>query len=57
MAEKFVPYEKMSKKEKRKIDKQQRNDWGGCNPVTKQEPDEKGYRRHEKHRKKELPEE
>lgn len=33
--EKFVPYEKMSKKEKQKLDKIKRRDWNGLNPVTR----------------------
>lgn len=44
---KFVPYDKMSKKEKRKIDAQARNDWGDIDPFTKVIPDkrkEKKYR-------------
>ena len=44
---KFVPYDKMSKKEKRKINSQARNDWGDLDPTTKVVPDkrkEKKYR-------------
>lgn len=44
---KFVPYDKMSKKEKRKINSQARNDWGDLDPTTKVIPDkrkEKKYR-------------
>ena len=32
--EKFIPYEKLSKKEKRKIDQARRQTWGDLNPVT-----------------------
>ena len=32
--EKFIPYEKLSKKEKRKIDQAKRQTWGELNPVT-----------------------
>ena len=32
--EKFIPYEKLSKKEKRKIDQARRQTWGELNPVT-----------------------
>ena len=33
--EKFIPYEKLSKKEKRKIDQARRQTWGELNPVTR----------------------
>lgn len=33
--EKFIPYEKLSKKEKRKRDAMLRNTWGPLNPVTR----------------------
>lgn len=33
--EKYIPYEKLSKKEKRKIDAAKRNTWGELNPVTR----------------------
>lgn len=35
MEEKFVPYDKMSKKKKREQDKKKRNTWGDFNPETK----------------------
>ena len=33
--EKCIPYERLSKKEKRKIDKARRQTWGERNPVTR----------------------
>lgn len=33
--EKYIPYEKLSKKEKRRLDSQRRTTWGCVNPVTK----------------------
>lgn len=33
--EKFVPYEKMSKKQKRELDSKKRGTWGSNNPVTR----------------------
>ena len=33
--EKFIPYEKLSKKEKRKIDQARRQTWSELNPVTR----------------------
>ena len=47
--EKFVPYEKMSKKEKRKLDIAKRHDWNGLNPVTRIAEKEKKYSRKVKH--------
>ena len=32
---KFVPYEKMSKKQRREIDKARRGSWQGVSPVTR----------------------
>ena len=32
---KFIPYEKLSKKEKRKIDRAKRQTWSELNPVTR----------------------
>lgn len=49
--EKFVPYEKMSKKAQKELNSKKRSDWGLCNPATKQEENKKAYRRHDKHRK------
>ena len=40
--EKFVPYEKMSKKQKREINKEKRNLWG-MNPVTRKSENKKAY--------------
>ena len=31
----FVPYEKMSKKQRRAVDRQRRGDWNGLCPVTR----------------------
>ena len=38
--EKFVPYEKKSKKEKCKENQKKRGDWGNVNPRTKVIPDQ-----------------
>ncbi len=35
MQPKFVPYEKCSKKAKKRIDAKKRGDWNGVNPVTR----------------------
>lgn len=38
---KFVPYEKMSKRKRKEIDKEKRGDWGNINPVSKVIPDKR----------------
>ena len=54
--EKFTPYEKLSKKEKRKIDAAKRGTWGDLNPVTRKPENSKVYnRRKSQDWKRELP--
>ena len=54
--EKFIPYEKLSKKEKRKIDQARRQTWGELNPVTRKPENSKAYnRRKSQDWKRELP--
>ena len=48
--EKFVPYEKLSKKEKRKLDTAKRNTWGELNPVTRKPENPKAYNRQKSRR-------
>ena len=43
--EKFIPYEKLSKKEKRKLDLAKRQTWGKLNPVTRKPENSKAYNR------------
>ena len=43
--EKFIPYEKLSKKEKRKMDLAKRQTWGELNPVTRKPTTSKAYNR------------
>lgn len=45
MMEKYIPYEKLSKKEKRKIDSCRRKTWGSLNPVTRKPVNSKVYNR------------
>ena len=45
MMEKYIPYEKLSKKEKRKIDSCRRKTWGSLNPVTRKPANSKVYNR------------
>ena len=54
--EKFIPYEKLSKKEKRKLDQARRQTWGDLNPVTRKPENSKAYNRKRAQAwKKELP--
>ena len=43
--EKFIPYKKLSKKEKRKMDLAKRQNWGELNPVTRKPENSKAYNR------------
>ena len=43
--EKFIPYEKLSKKEKRKMDLAKRQPWGELNPDTRKPENSKAYNR------------
>ena len=42
---KFIPYEKLSKKEKRRLDAAKRGTWGGIDPVTRKPRNSKAYNR------------
>ena len=54
--EKFIPYEKLSKKEKRKMDQARRQTWGELNPVTRKPENSKAYNRKKSQNwKRELP--
>lgn len=43
--EKFVSYEKLSKKKKRELNQKRRSSWGGVNPVTRKPANPKVYNR------------
>ena len=43
--EKFIPYEKLSKKKRRELDRRRRNDWGEIKPVTRKIESGKIYKR------------
>lgn len=43
--EKFIPYEKLSKKKQRELDKMARGSWNGLNPVTRKPANSKAYNR------------
>lgn len=49
--EKFIPFEKLSKKEQKRINLQKRSDWNGLNPVTRvADTNAKKYKRKPKYR-------
>lgn len=43
--EKYTPYEKLSKKKKRALDKARRNTWGHINPITRKSKNSRAYNR------------
>ena len=43
--EKFIPYEKMSKKQRKAVDARRRGSWNGLNPVTRKPANPKAYNR------------
>lgn len=49
--EKFVSFEKLSKKEQKKLNAAQRRGWNGINPATQiSQENKKAYKRKPKHR-------
>lgn len=53
--EKFVPYEKLSKKKKKEIDAKRRGTWGEINPVTRKAENPKAYNRRKAQRREDDP--
>ena len=43
--EKFIPFEKLSKKKQRELNAKQRGSWYGLNPVTRKPENPKAYNR------------
>lgn len=43
--EKFIPYEKLSKKEQRRLNSARRGTWGALSPVTRKPQSSKAYNR------------
>lgn len=43
--EKFVPFEKLSKKKQRELNAKKRGSWGSLNPVTRKPANLKAYNR------------
>ncbi len=53
---KYIPHEKLSKKEKRKLDTAKRTTWGNLNPITRSPQSSKAYNRKKAQSwKKEIP--
>ena len=43
--EKFIPFEKLSKKQKKELNNQKRKTWGEISPVTRRPENPKAYNR------------
>ncbi len=43
--ERFIPYEKLSKRKQRELDRKKRGSWGEVNPVTRKPENPKAYNR------------
>ena len=43
--DKFIPYERLSKKKKRQLDAEKRGSWYGVNPITRKPKNPKAYDR------------
>ena len=43
--EKFIPFEKLSKKKQRQLNAQRRGSWGSLSPVTRRSENPKAYNR------------
>lgn len=43
--EKFIPYEKLSKKQKKALNAQKRGTWGSFDPTTRKPQNSKAYNR------------
>ena len=52
---KFIPYEKLSKKEKRRFDQAKRQTWGSLNPITRKPPNSRAYDRKKVNAKSPVP--
>ncbi len=44
--EKFIPFEKLSKRKQRELMAKKRRTWGSVNPVTRKPENPKVYKRH-----------
>lgn len=46
--EKFVPFEKLSKKKQQELNKQRRTTWGSLNPTTRKPDNSRAYNRNKR---------
>ncbi len=53
--EKFIPYEKLSKKKQRELNRKRRKTWNGINPVTRKPANPKAYNRQKTRKRIEYP--
>ncbi len=51
--ERFIPFEKLSKRKRKQINTQKRGSWGAINPVTRRPDNPKAYNRKKARRWKE----
>ena len=49
--EKFIPFEKLSKKEQRKRNREKRSGWGPLSPITRRSENPKAYNRRKAQRR------
>ena len=49
--ERFIPYEKLSKKKKRELNQAKRGSWGGLSPVTRRTENPRAYNRRKAQRR------
>lgn len=46
----YIPFEKLSKKEQKRLNAEKRGSWNGLNPTTRTTKDRTKYNRKEKHK-------
>lgn len=52
---KILPYEKLSKKQKKELNLKRRGTWGALNPVTRKPPNPKAYDRQKARQREDEP--
>ena len=53
--EKFIPYEKLSKKKQKEFNQKRRKTWNGLNPVTRKPANPKAYNRQKARKRNDYP--
>ena len=54
LMEKFIPFEKLSKKKQKELNAIKRKDWNGINPVTRKSENPKAYNRRKAQKRSEF---